>query len=353
MAGKNGGPSAPVTPGAETSLKFDLLNEGHDFSFFQIMRLAPRLGRPREKGEAAAKAASPRVRVRPRLSLAFPPADVERVEERVEERKDGKDAGFLVMAQFLGLYGSSSPLPTFYTEDLMDEASRDESVSREFIDVVNQRFYHLLFQCWLKYRQFLQVRERGSEDDLERLYGLLGFGEKRLRADIPDPTALFRYIGLFTQRPRSAMGLRTLLSDALKVGPLEVTPCVERKAKIPEDQRLALGAPGVSLGENSFLGEEIRDRMGKFRISVGPLTGPEFQELLPGTEKYDKLALLTRLYILEPFEYDLELLLAPNQARQPSLGALGWTRLGMDVWVFSGDESEASRVVFHPRGAER
>ncbi len=344
MAGKNGRTSTPVTSGPETNLALDLLHEGHAFSFFQVMRLLRRMGRGAD-GEGATKADPARApRIRPRLSLAFPPADVDRVEEIVDE----EGARFAVTTTFLGLYGSSSPLPTFYTEDLMDEASRDESVSREFMDVVNQRFYQLLFQCWLKYRQFLQVVENGGEDDLERLYSLLGLGEACFRSDMPDPASLFRYIGLFTQRPRSALGLKTLLSDALDVGPLEVTPCVERRAKIPEDQRLALGAPGVSLGKNSFVGEEIRDRMGKFRVRIGPLGGEAFQNVLPGTEKYEKIVFLTRLFILEPLEYDLELLLAPDQARSPCLGTPGWSRLGMDAWLFSGEETGAYRVVFQP-----
>jgi len=40
-----------------------------------------------------------------------------------EVERDGHR--FLITATFLGLYGVSSPLPTFYTEDLMDEASQD------------------------------------------------------------------------------------------------------------------------------------------------------------------------------------------------------------------------------------
>ncbi len=230
MGGQNGRTCTPVKPGPETSLKRDLLNEGHAFSFFQVMRLLSRLGRGSAEEEGANAAPDREPRIRPRLSLGFPPADVDRVEERVDE----EGARFVLTTTFLGLYGASSPLPTFYTEDLMDEASKDESVSREFWDVVNQRFYQLLFQCWLKYRQFFQVAENGGEDDLERLYSLLGLGEERHRADMPAPTTLFRYIGLFTQRPRSALGLKTLLSDALGAAPLDVTPCVERRAKIPD-----------------------------------------------------------------------------------------------------------------------
>ncbi len=51
-----------------------------------------------------------------------------------EEKSDSEDERFEVQVNFLGLYGTSSPLPVFYTEDLIDEASDDESVAREFIE---------------------------------------------------------------------------------------------------------------------------------------------------------------------------------------------------------------------------
>ncbi|MFO8111269.1 MAG: type VI secretion system baseplate subunit TssG [Desulfosalsimonadaceae bacterium] len=69
------------------------------------------------------------------MSLAFPPADIDRIQEMDLQ----EHSGYEITANFLGLYGISSPLPTFYTEELMHEAAEDESVCRDFIDVINQR----------------------------------------------------------------------------------------------------------------------------------------------------------------------------------------------------------------------
>ncbi|MDY6951668.1 MAG: type VI secretion system baseplate subunit TssG, partial [Thermodesulfobacteriota bacterium] len=183
-------------------LKLDLLKQGHAFSFFQVLRLlrlfAPVLG----EAEGAGVSRSNHIRIRPKLSLAFPPADVGSIEEVGDEAPR-----FLVTATLLGLYGPSSPLPTFYTEELMDEAAEDESVARDFVDIINHRLFLLLFRCWTKYRQFIHVVEERNGDYLERLFSLLGLGGETLRKDVADPHALLRYIGLFTQFPRSAVGL--------------------------------------------------------------------------------------------------------------------------------------------------
>ena len=123
---------------ANSPLINDLLSRGHEFSFTQVMRLARTVLGPGGARELPDVPWQERVRVRPDLSLAFPASDVVRVEQ------DGTD--LLVETTFLGLYGSSSPLPTHYTEDLMDEASADSSVSRDFLDILHQRLYQLYFQ---------------------------------------------------------------------------------------------------------------------------------------------------------------------------------------------------------------
>jgi len=167
-----------------------------------------------------------------------------------------------------------------------------ESVSKDFIDIVNQRLFDLLFQCWAKYRLHLQVVEAKDTDHIERLFCLLGLGSELFRKDIPNAYRLLRYTGLFTQMPRSALGLETLLSDTLNGMKVTVIPCMERKVKIPDDQKMRVGSTIHGLGENSFIGEEIVDRMGKFRIRIGPLNKKQFQEFYPEADTYKNVTFL-------------------------------------------------------------
>lgn len=310
----------------------DLLAHGHQFSFPQIMRIARQQLGAGGAGELPEIPWQERIRVRPDLSLAFPAADVARV-----ERSGADKADLLITTTFLGLYGSSSPLPTHYTEDLMDEASADSSVSRDFLDILHQRLYQLYFQCWSKYRLFVRIAEEQNPRDRERLFCLIGLGEKELRDSLPDAWQLVRYAGLFSQFPRSAEGLQTLLRDALGVGKLEVEQCVLRRVPIPADQQMRMGLSGMSLGTTTVLGSEMADRMSKFRIHIGPLSKKEFDTLLPGKPRHDKLASLIRLYILDPFDFDLKLILAARQAEPIRLGDSDGAKLGWNSWSFSGD----------------
>ena len=335
-------------PVSGSMLKMDLLREGHAFSFFQAMRLLKILLRPGPARIPGNVDPACSIRIRPALSLAFPPADI----DRILETEHNRSLQYEVVANFLGLYGISSPLPTFYTEDLMHEAAEDESACRDFIDFINQRIFELFYDCCIKYRQSFQIIEAGSQQHVERVFCLMGIGDAALRESIPDPYQLIRYIGLLIQKPRSAMGLETILRDALDGIPVSIVPCIKRKAKIPGDQKLFLGSPDHCLGENTIVGEEILDRMGRFAIRIGPLASEAFQSFYPDAENYKQVRFLTDFYIVERLEYDIEVILSAGEAKTVCLGESDHARLGLNTWVFSGDRIGEMRKVYSSAAQE-
>lgn len=333
-----------TSPDLKLDLKLSLLKEGKNFSFFQVIRLLRLYLNSSASGEDSAPYEHKEIHIVPHLSLGFPASDIESVTEYTDQHDQNT---FRIKANFLSLYGASSPLPGFYSEELLDEKSEDNSASRDFLDIIHQRLYLLFFQSWLKYRQFQQISEEEDDSHLERLFCLLGMGEPGFREKIENPNDLLRYIGLFSQTPRSALGLKTLLSDALNL-PVEVVCCLERSAKIPEDQRIQLGANVVGLGNDSFLGEEIKDRMGKFRIKVGPLDEPNYRAFFPGSPLYNKVITLTDLFVNDPLDYDIEVRMAGQQAKTVCLGDKQWSGLGLDSWLFSGEEIGEKSNLFQP-----
>jgi len=255
--------------------------------------------------------------------------------------------GFSVTTTFLGLYGTSSPLPVFYTTDLINEKIDGESASRDFLNIINRRLYHLLFRCYSKYNPFVKVIEEKDDQLIEQLFCLIGMGEKELRKDIKQPFGLLRYIGLLTQHPKSAIGLQTLLKDALRHLnniDIKIVQCVNRKATISEDQQLSIGKTG-NLGINTFLGSHIDDRMTKFRIQIGPMKLPTFKKFFPGGDEYAKVTTLARLYLTDYFEYDMELII-DDKFNKISWGS---SRLGFDTWLNSNEYEKEKRIIFSSR----
>lgn len=297
MARKNGKPAF--------DLKKELLAQGEQFSFFQALRLLEREN----------------VQVRPDTSLAFPKADI----KSIEELPAGK--GYLITSTFLGLYGAASPLPAFYSEDILADAREDSTAARDFLDIIHRRLYTLLFECWKKYR---------SPAHVGMLHALSG----------QNHYSFLRYTGLFGGHPRSALGLKTMLTDFLSGTKVEIVPCMPRPVKIAADQRLKLGAEENGLGENSILGEELIDYQSKFRVRIGPLDQQQFSSVLPGGEKYKPLTQLIDNYLLDPLVYDFELVLAEEQIQHATLGGPEWSRLGLDTVVFTAEPEGDLNVVY-------
>ena len=320
MAGENRGPTLDLRKG--------LLEQGKTYAFFQALRLL-RLFLDQEKGISPGQDPIKEfVRIRPNLSLAHPPNEIDTIDQL-----PGPAPAYRMTANFLGLYGESSPLPAFYTEDLMDESPEKEEVTRDFYDIFNYPFYHLFFLIWTKYRPHLKVVEEKDPRYLEILFSLLGLGVDHIKDDVDDAYSLLRYIGLFTQFPKSALGLKTLLADALNEKRLEIVPCLLRKVTIPEPQRCYLGVSGNILGRECYLGEMIEDRTRKFRIKIGPVNESRFRQLLPGTDGYRKINSLSGFYLMDPYECDLEISIDPSELETAKLGSERWSRLGIDTWL--------------------
>ncbi len=330
-------------------LRRRLLQEAHEFSFYQVIRLLRAWEEDEARTHSGYGRSSNGIKVRPQLSLAFPPADI----AEIEHSDDDSLPRYTVTATFLGLYGPSSPLPTFYTEDLLMEAAEDETVTRDFLDILNQPLYELLFKCWAKYRLFIEVVEEQSQDQIERLLCLLGLGAPQLVQDLPEAYRLIRYLGIITQHPRSAVGLKTILRDILKGMPIDLEPCLPRMAPIPEEQRCYLGKSGSTLGVDSYIGKEILDRTGRFRIKIGPLTREQFSRLFPGGEIHRMMVTVTDFYLATSLEYDMEVALDPSEVKSACLGAAQWSRLGYDTWIYSGELGIQPTVIFKPQKPPR
>jgi type VI secretion system protein ImpH len=325
------------TAGYPTSdLKTELLNRGRSYSFFQVLRLLKRTCAGHDGFPAD------RIRIRPNLSLAFPGTAVESV-------KESSGGGLTVLSNILGLYGTCSPLPTFYTEDLLEESDDETHPVRDLIDVVNHRLYELLYAAWKKYKTMHRMIEEGDTGVLQRFFCLTGMEEKALSREFDQPIRLLRYAGLFGMNSRSASGLETLLTDMYGHIPFSILQMVERKAVIPEDQRSCLGF-NVSLGVNSVLGDEFPMRSGSFRIVVGPVSIMDYPRFIPGHPDYESLLSLVKLYVQKPLEFDVDVIMDKKEKPETTcLGAPLFARLGFDTWVFSDGGPDEFRTRFYPK----
>ncbi|MDR1241852.1 MAG: type VI secretion system baseplate subunit TssG [Deltaproteobacteria bacterium] len=336
----------------------DLLANPQKFSFVQIINLL-RLWTKEEKPGGWHDLLRERVRFRPSLSLGFAATDVDDFELEAASG-DETSLPFVsarVTASFLGLYGPSSPLPTFYTERLLDERAEDCSVTRDFLDIFNTVFFlrfSRLSSIILPLQRGLMEKDKKA---MHMLMSLASFGNDELRGRLADEPAFLRYAGLFCQNIRSASGLRIIMADAVGNDNVRILCNTPRLAPVPAEQRLRLGENACTLGEDAVLGGAVPCYEGKIVIEFTELDKDTLWSLLPGTPLAGLLHDLVRNYCREPLEYEAVLRLQPGEARPLCLGGDeegGFATIGHDAWAGWGGRDPAaplpSATAFFPAG---
>ncbi|MFP4451884.1 MAG: type VI secretion system baseplate subunit TssG [Desulfobacterales bacterium] len=309
-------------------LKRSLTGSPKQFSYFQALRLLHRVA---GDGSAFSEFLREHVRIRPPVSLGF--ADVDVLNIRDISTKD--TTRFEITASFLGLYGPASPLPTYYTEELIEEAFEEESVKRDFLDIFNDRIFKLFYEAWSKYRLSVKIIDENDSESLNRLYSLIGLAEPEMRRRLPESAALLRYAGLFMCYPRSALGLQTLIADFFQLPGVEIEQCAERQVPIDGDQHCLLGLQACELGEDSHMGVQILDYSSRIRIRCGPMDQKEFHEMAPGTEWFDRLTRVINAYLDQPLSVDIRFIVYQDQICTATLGGPKWCQLGYHTWLIS------------------
>lgn len=319
------------------NIKELLLTSGNKFSFIQANRLLNLL----TKEEQASL--QEQLRIRPELSLEFPGSDVASIEEVATEN----GSRYLLTATFLGLYGVSSPLPTFYTENLFQEAAEDNSLNREFIDIFNNHLYHSFFKIWSTHRLGYKLFEEKDNSYMFFLYSFGGLTNENVRNNISSEYNPLRYLGILGHFPRSAYGLKTLLSDLLNLRAIKIIECQDSLLPIPEDQQFSLGINNCQLGENSHLGKEITSTNNAFTIQIGPISYDDYSQLLPNSEKFKLLHQSVNLYIDQPLIWDVELSIPGEEIPGITLGKINGAQLGYDSWLL--DKKASRKVIYNVR----
>lgn len=318
-------------------LATDLLQNAKEFSFFQAVRLlhglhpdAPRLG---HQGPPEAE----RIRLRPELSLVFPNSDIAEVEEiPVGDPDNPQGWQYRITVTFMGLYGTSSPLPVHYTEDMI-RADEHESLLRGFIDLFHHRILSLLYRVWEKYRHGVQYSDSASDYYSRRILQMVGVDLERLPQGMKlRPGRLPAYAGLLTQEPRSAASLQAILSDHFPEGRVEVQQCKGRWVEFPAEQRSRLGVNNCRLGADCITGDRVWDVAGNFGVQVGPLAIDDYMNLLPDGDASAQFRELVDLFNGDCLDYELTLLLRGEEVPALQLGA-PTARLGWSSWLGHGD----------------
>lgn len=256
------------------------------------------------------------VRMRPRLDLAFPVADVAEV-VRLPPAADGSPR-IRIETTFLGVYGQASPLPTYFTERLLAD---DGTAARDFIDIFHHRILSLAWRVMTKYR----LRADGTLND--RMRAIAGSP-----SDLPRPRIaggdIMAVAGLLARQPRSAAAMGMAISRWLGIQ-VDVEQCAPVWVDVPAERQARLGAANCGAGTDMLAGSRIFSRTTAFLVVAGPIGPDQLPRFLPGGDAMAAIEALVAECNPERLDWAVEVVIAGDAVAPTALD--GSARLGWDA----------------------
>jgi type VI secretion system protein ImpH len=308
---------------AAAELMSTLARRAYDFDFFQVLRRLECYHRDKPRLGRAPRLADEPIRLGQEPTLAFAPTSL----ARLAPGREGGPPWLLVY--FFGLFGPNGPLPLHLTEYARDRLrNADDPTMTRFCDVFHHRLLLLFYRAWADGEPTVS-RDRPESDVFAgytaSLAGLM-LEAFHGRDEFPDTAKLF-FVGRLSGQTRNADGLGAMVGDYFKM-PARIEQFMGTWLDLPIGNRWALGkAPRGILGGSSVLGAHVWGCQQKFRITLGPLTRPQFERMLPGGGGLPVLRALVRNYIGDELRWDVRMFLEQRTEEKMTLGRsrVGWT----------------------------
>lgn len=319
---------------ADLALNERLLVEPHRFGVFAAVRLLQAFApdRPRVGHDGPPRSEAVRFAAEP--SLAFPASEI------LECTEDPAGGPARLVVRMFGLTGPLGTLPRHYTALIIERLRARDATLAEFLDLFNHRLMSLFVRAWEKYRLHLWVARDGRDTLSRSLFSLFGLGTVGLRDRLAvDDRALLFYTGLLAQRPRSASGLATLLTDYFGGLPVRIDQFVGQWLQLDPDSLTSLQPFGGNnrLGVDAVIGSRVWHTQSRFRARLGPMDYDRFCGFLPTGEASHEALDLTRFFVGLEFDFEFQLVLRADAIPACRLGSTGpkGARLGWTTWLVS------------------
>ncbi len=276
--------------------------------------------------------------IKSHVSFATPASELQKLDMDIDKPT--------LWINFLSLAGALGPLPTPYTEMVIDRARTKDTSFRDFLDIFNHRIASMWHRLHKKtHVGIAQVLPQHS-DFGQCLLQLAGISNpKMIKNTKLNETALLTYQSLLWKQPHGCLGLEQIIHHHF--GVKTVVHDFEgawRHARPEEISRIGItqGQWNV-LGQTTILGSKCWDQMAGIRIDIGPLTWDKFCVFLPTFHKgktnlYGRLKDLCQLYVGLDYSITAKLILDRTEIKPTTLQSqVDHTHttfhLGLNTWL--------------------
>lgn len=274
--------------------------------------------------------------------INFPVGDIEQL---IILEEDGREV-FQFLVNFLGLQGSSGPLPGSVLDEIAEEHNNNP-IQSIYLDFFNHHLITLFHQIWRKYKYYIKFNPNFSDNYSRNIMNLLGVSRDFIKFTHLNWHKIFYHLGIIQSGIRTKEALTSIIQHYFDLHDISLEEHVRKIVEVEVEQKNQVGIKNVMLGENFILGDKIESFSNKFRVNINNLKLDEFHQFLPNTKKYRQLQELIRFLLKDPLPYDVLLGLHPDTKSTFILGKdnssfLGWTTL---ININSGKSQSLNQII--------
>lgn len=241
---------------------------------------------------------------------------------------------------FLGIFGSSSPLPSHYSEMVLDSVDSDK-ILHDFLNLFNHHLQRFVYPIWEKHRYYIQYKKDLNDKFSKYVLSFLGlYSNTKEPSSSLDLQKLIPYMGILSMKHKSSGTLKAILRHYLSHNDIEIIQCIPTKYDIPSWQHSSLGESNISLGSDFLIGESIVSKNAKFRILLKNVTSNDLLKYSIRGKKMAELNDLISFSLNEPLEHEVCLEIKSDEKKPLLLDKNNERFLGINCWIGNsiGDE---------------
>lgn len=274
--------------------------------------------------------------------INFPVGDIEQL---IILEEDGREV-FQFLVNFLGLQGSSGPLPGSVLDEIAEEHNNNP-IQSIYLDFFNHHLITVFHQIWRKYKYYIKFNSNFSDNYSRNIMNLLGVSRDFIKFTHLNWHKIFYHLGIIQSGIRTKEALMSVIQHYFDLHDISLEEHVRKIVEVEVEQKNQVGIKNVMLGENFILGDKVESFSNKFRVNINNLKLDEFHQFLPNTKKYRHLQELIRFLLKDPLPYDVLLGLHPDTKSTFILGKdnssfLGWTTL---ININSGKSQSLNQII--------
>lgn len=263
--------------------------------------------------------------------------------------KHSEDGAYIELTlNFLSIFGSSSPLPSHYSEMVLQDIDNGGAL-KDYLDLYNHHLQKFIYPIWEKHRYYVRYSHGLGDEFSKYITSMMGlFDERRERRSGLNIHKLLPFLGLLMMRPKSAEMIIPILKHYLDHDAIEIVQCVGRNVAIPQEQRSLLGNTNMVLGKSILIGESVHSKNTKFQIVVNNVAWSELENYSVYGQKMEELDVLMDFLLQDPLQYEVVLNVASDQIHPWTLNTDNALYLGINTIL--GSREEALNIHFKSKG---